>query len=174
MWAIWNENQCIEILVVILTLLKQLDGKSADYGTEFKTNQGSVGEKESVFQFFNSFVSTKIQEENQKDSEAQPENDITSVLKRIKNRLHSGLVESMKIDQDAEKEEYIGPSFSSLNPYFGNNTEFFKWMIVKLRVELHSNLQNCSPITKSGFRDWVDKHFNSYAGTIKGIGIIES
>ena len=54
----------------------------------------------------------------------------------------------------------------------GNNTEFFRWMIVKLRVELHSNLRNCSPITKSDFRDWVDKHFNTYAATTIGIGII--
>ena len=167
-----RSSKCIKILVAILTLLQQLDGKSADNETEFKTKQGSGGETESVYEFFNSFVINKLQEENQKDSETQQENEVTSVLERIKTRLHHGLVESMKIDQDAEKEDYIGPSVSSLNPYFGNNTEFFKWMIVKLRVELHSNFQNCSPITKSDFHDWVDKHFNSYVETIKGVGIM--
>ena len=163
---------CIKILVVILTLLQQLDGKSADYETEFKINKKGVRETESVLAFFDSFVNTKLQAENKINGKTKGENKVTSALERIKTRLHQGLSESIKLDKDSENEDDIKLSFSSLNPYFGNNTKFFDWMIGKLRVELHSNLQNCVPETKSDFSDWVDEHLNIYSETTNGICII--
>ena len=153
-----------ELLMVFMILLHELDGKSAEYNA----SKIDASAKESLFAFFDSFVSYKLEEGRRDESELQNNNELHFALEPIKTRLRQKLSEIMQLDQSAEKANNKRIDFLSLNSHFGNNTKFFEWMTNKLQVELHSDFGNCITKTKREFRDWVDELFNMYKETLNG------
>ena len=159
----------LKILIVILMVLQDLDGQAADSETQNKSFTSDKSEQERISDLFDSFVINKLDEIDEKDSESQNENEVISVFQTIKTRLHQELSERMKLDQNSKEgseEEY---DFTSLAPYFNNNTKLFDWIIENLLEELYSNFKDCNSKTKSDFRAWVDKNLNTFTKTSNGM-----
>ena len=157
-----------KIFIVILMVLQDLDGQAADSETQNKSYMSDESEQERTSDLFDSFVINKLNEVDEEDSESQNENEIISVFQTIKTRLHQQLSERMKLDLDSRKAFGIEYDFSSLAPYFNNNTNLFDWITENLLEELYSNFKDCNPKTKSDFRTWVDKNLNTFTKTSNG------
>ena len=159
----------LKILIVILMVIQELDGQAADSEIQNKSFTSDRSELERISDLFDSFVINKLDKIDEKDSESQNENEVIAVFQTIKTRLHQQLSERMKLDQNSKEgseEEY---DFTSLAPYFNNNTKLFDWITENLLEERYSNFKDCNSKTKSDFRAWVDKNLNTFTKTSNGM-----
>ena len=159
----------LKILIVILMVIQELDGQAADSETQNKSFTSDESEQQRISDLFDSFVINKLDEIDEKDSESRNENEIISVFQTIKTRLHQELSERMKLDQNSKEGSEVEYDFTSLVPYFNNNTKLFDWITENLQEELYSNFKDCISKTKRDFRAWVDKNLNTFTKTSNGM-----